>query len=89
MSFDFITKNDLEQFRLKIIEDIDNILKENLKLSDERPVGYKTADAKRILKCSTNKLISLRISRRIRTKKIGGTLYYNKEDIKNLLEEGC
>ncbi|MBN8788546.1 MAG: helix-turn-helix domain-containing protein [Terrimonas sp.] len=88
MSIDFITRNDLEQFRLKITEDISKILKENLRLSNEKPVGYKTTDARKILNCSTNKLVSLRISRRIRTKKIGGTLYYNKDDIKNLLEEG-
>jgi len=41
-----------------------------------------------MLGCSVNKLVSLRISRKLRTKKIGGTVYYNKEDIKALLEEG-
>jgi hypothetical protein len=30
----------------------------------------------------------LPIDKKIRFKKIGGTLYYNKEDIKRLLEEG-
>lgn len=88
MFIDYITKNDLEQFRIKIMQDISGMLKENTQLRNEPPVGYKTADAKRMLNCSTNKLASLRVSRKIRTKKIGGTLYYNKDDIKNLLEEG-
>ncbi|MFT3947160.1 MAG: helix-turn-helix domain-containing protein [Agriterribacter sp.] len=88
MSNDYITKIDLEQFRIKIMEDINRLFKDSLRLSNEKPVGYKTSDAKKLLNCSTNKLVSLRINRKIRTKKIGGTLYYNKDDIKNLLEEG-
>jgi len=50
--------------------------------------GYKTKDVRRILGCSVNKLVSLRIARKIRWKKIGGTVYYSPEDVKRLLEEG-
>jgi len=88
MFIDTVTKEDLEKFRIKLLEDIRGVLKENLNAQIENPVGYKTTDARKILNCSANKLVSLRISRKLRTKKIGGTLYYNKEDIKNLLEEG-
>ena len=88
MYSDSALKEMLEQFRQKIMNDIKQILKNNLNPPHDNSAGYKTTDVRKMLKCSTNKLISLRINRKLRTKKIGGTLYYNKEDIKVLLEEG-
>lgn len=32
--------------------------------------------------------MALRIAQKIRVKKVGGTLYYNKQDVKKLVEEG-
>ncbi|MGN6493415.1 MAG: helix-turn-helix domain-containing protein [Agriterribacter sp.] len=85
---EIVTKNDLENFRLRLIADIEQLLKKNIQKSEEKLEGYKTADARKILNCSANKLVSLRVARKIRSKKIGGTIYYNKADIKILLEEG-
>ncbi|WP_414709897.1 helix-turn-helix domain-containing protein [Puia sp.] len=50
--------------------------------------GYRTRDVRKILGCSVNKLVSLRTSRKLRWKKIGGTVYYCREDVRRLLEEG-
>ena len=83
-----MTKEDLELFRIQLLQDIKNIVCGVIKPVTEKPEGYKTADVRKMLGCSVNKLVSLRISRKIRTKKIGGTVYYNKDDIKQLLEEG-
>lgn len=88
MPFDIITKDDLENFRRKLIADIEALLKQSFRTVEQRPEGFKTADARKILNCSLNKLVSLRINGKIRTKKIGGTLYYNNSDLKALLEEG-
>lgn len=46
------------------------------------------SDVRKILGCSINKLQLLSVSRKIRTKKIGGTLYYNIEDISKLIHTG-
>ena len=73
---------------MRLLNDIREIVKEPMQLHSLTPEGYKTADVRRMLGCCVNKLVSLRISRRLRTKKIGGTLYYNRDDIKRLLEEG-
>jgi hypothetical protein len=69
------------------LKDIQEIIAKNKDSTDSKPEGYKTAQVRGILGCSVNKLVSLRTTRKIRVKKIGGTLYYNKEDIKRLLEE--
>lgn len=88
MAFEFITRDDLEAFRQKLLNDIREIVREPVAPASLTPEGYKTTDVRKMLGCSFNKLVSLRVTRRLRTKKIGGTLYYNRDDIKKLLEEG-
>jgi len=88
MAVEILTKDDLESFRILLLKEIKIFLQSQLKVQGESPEGYKTSDVRKILGCSVNKLVSLRINRKLRTKKIGGTVYYNKEDIRNLLEQG-
>jgi hypothetical protein len=88
MGIEIVTKEDLEVFRIKLLGNIREILLDQQKAIPVKPEGYKTADVRKILGCSVNKLVSLRVSRNLRTKKIGGTIYYNVEDVKRLLEEG-
>lgn len=88
MSIEIVTKEDLHMFRLQLLEDLKCLFAQQLQPTSARIEGYKTADVRKILGCSINKLTSLRITRKLRVKKIGGTLYYNKDDVKKLLEEG-
>lgn len=88
MLFEFVTPEDLEVFRVGLLNDIKQIIREPTARIGQKLEGYKTSDVRKMLGCSVNKLVSLRITRKLRTKKIGGTLYYNRDDIKRLLEEG-
>lgn len=88
MSVEIVTKEDLRSFRVQLMNDIKEILSQSLQTKSVNIHGYKTSDVRKILGCSVNKLVSLRISRKLRTKKVGGTLYYNKDDIRKLVEEG-
>ena len=85
---DLVTKDDLQSFRTLLMNDMKEILNERLQLKIESLHGYKTSEVREILGCSVNKLVSLRVKRNLRTKKVGGTLYYNKDDIRKLVEEG-
>lgn len=88
MSVEILTKDDLLAFRNLLLGDLRQLLKEAAAGQPEPIEGYKTKHVRRILGCSVNKLVSLRVNRKIRTKKVGGTLYYNKDDVKRLLHEG-
>ncbi len=88
MGVDIVTREDLQAFRMQLLEDIKSLLQQGRETSLVNVEGYKTANVRKILGCSVNKLVSLRVARKIRTKKIGGTVYYNKEDVKRLVEEG-
>ena len=88
MAVEIVTKEDLQVLRVQLINDIKTIL-----LSQPPPVnqvieGYKTADVRKILGCSVNKLVSLRVARKVRWKKVGGTVYYNREDVRRLVDDG-
>lgn len=88
MSVEIVTKEDLQEFRIQLINDLKTIIIQTRQPANENIEGYKTSHVRKILGCSVNKLVALRISRKLRMKKIGGTNYYNKEDVKRLLEEG-
>lgn len=89
MAVEIVTKEDLQAFRAQLLRDIkDLLITHAFPFSKQRVEGYKTKDVRRILGCSVNKLVSLRQARKIRCKKVGGTVYYNKEDVRKLVEEG-
>lgn len=88
MGIDIVTKDDLLVFRNSLLTDLSQVIRDALGQIPESPEGYKTKHVRAILGCSVNKLVALRIARKIRVKKVGGTLYYNKEDVKKLVQEG-
>jgi helix-turn-helix protein len=89
MSVEIISKKDLVEFRIQLLNDIKEIIRqEKLIANSSGPkCGYKTKQVKAMLQCCTNTLNNLRVDRKLRTKKIGGSLYYNPDDIKKILEE--
>lgn len=83
---DFITKEDLEQFRQRLLTDIREIVKP---VPAETPKPWlKSYEVRRMLGISNGTLQNLRIQRKIRYSKIGGLLFYRHEDILKLLDAG-
>jgi len=87
MSLEIVTKDELEVFRLRLLEDIrETIIVQQLN-TVVKPEGHKTACVRRMPDCPVNKLVPLRVCKKLRPKKIGGTPYYNQADVKRLLDE--
>jgi hypothetical protein len=78
-----VTKEDLEQFRIQLLEDIRQILISK----DQKPAKpwLKNDEVKKLLDISTNTIQRLRVSGKLRFSKVGGTHYYRYEDIEKLL----
>lgn len=85
---EIVTSEDLRMFKQELFAELRKLISEAVGTMPEPVEGYKTKHVREILGCSTNKLVSLRITRKIRVKKVGGTLYYNKEDVRKLMEQG-
>ena len=86
MAIEVVTKEDLQQFRIQLINDIRQLIGSTEKTSDKQ--GLKNAEVKKILNISSNTIQRLRIAGKLRSSKIGGVHYYRYADIEKMLNEG-
>ena len=78
-----MTKDDLEEFRVKLLSEIKEILK--IQEVKSFPRSIKTKQVLEILEISAGKLQQMRIAGELTYKKVGGTYYYNYNEVKRLL----
>lgn len=83
MAAEIITKEDLNEFREILLNDIKALLG---KLPNESSKWLKSYQVKNLLKISPGTLQNLRVNGTLRFSKIGGILYYKYEDIMRVLE---
>jgi hypothetical protein len=83
MSAEIITREDLEQFRVRLLSDLKGVISES---KNESLKGWlKSSEVLSYLKIGTSKLQSLRITGKLVSSKIGGVHYYKLEDIERML----
>lgn len=82
MALEVLTKEDLQQFKNELLEDIKNLF--HIRTTEQK-LWLKSSEVKELLKCSSGTLQTLRINGTLRYSRIGGTLYYNYQDIEKLL----
>jgi len=83
MATEIITKEDLDQFGIKLLDDIRKLLG---KTADEPKKWLKSYQVRNMLKISPGTLQNLRVNGTLNYTKIGGILFYSYEDIQKLLE---
>jgi hypothetical protein len=83
MATEIITKEDLDEFRELLLNDIKVLLG---KSPSDHPKWLKSYQVKNLLKISPGTLQNLRVNGTLRFTKIGGILYYKYEDIIKVLE---
>lgn len=81
-----VTKDDLRQFGLALINEIREIIK-----ADEgeqiHPEWLKSRVVRKLLDMSAGSIQALRITGKVRFKKVLGSYYYNKIDLQNLFNK--
>lgn len=84
MEIEFVTASELESFRIKLLEDILKLIKENT----NTPLNewLKSHEVMEILGVSPGTLQNLRNNGTLPFSKIGGILFYASADIQELLE---
>jgi Helix-turn-helix domain len=83
MSMTIITKEDLEEFRVRLLDDIRQII--TPKEAKLIKPWLKNAEVMKFLEISANTLQRLRVSGKLSASKVGGIHYYRYEDIEKLL----
>ena len=79
-----ITKEDLQQFRIQLLNDIRQLLM-SLVAKPAKP-WLKNSEVRKMLNISSNTIRRLRISGKLRYSKVGGIYYYRYEDIEKLMD---
>lgn len=82
MAAEIITKEDLAEFETRLIEKFKNILGQS---TDQPRRWLRSAQVRKMLNISPNTLTSLRINGIIKFTRVGGIMYYNQEDIEQML----
>jgi hypothetical protein len=83
MGLEVITKEDLQQFRTQLINDLRELLiPKEAKLV--KP-WLRNSEVMKLLNISANTVQRLRIAGKLRSNKVGGIHYYRYEDIEKLL----
>jgi hypothetical protein len=83
MAIEVITKEDLQQFRHQLLDDIKSILSSK---PQEQKEWLKSFEVRKLLKISPGTLQNLRVNGTLSYTKIGSIIYYNYQDIEKLLE---
>ncbi|MFA7636131.1 MAG: helix-turn-helix domain-containing protein [Monoglobales bacterium] len=85
MSAQIITLDDLYEFKTQLLEDIRTILNNQKDITTKK--WLKSAEVRKLLNISPGTLQTLRINGTLPYTKIGGTMYYNLNDIEKLLNK--
>lgn len=86
MAVEVITKEDLQAFRLQLLEDLEGVVR---KIKDEQTQkGWlRNQDLKKMLGVSDGTLFTLRQSGKLRASKIGNLYFYQREDVEKMLKQ--
>jgi hypothetical protein len=83
MAIEVITKDDLMEFRQELLKEISGLIN---KTPQQTQNWLRSNEVRKLLNISAGTLQNLRINRTLTFSKIGGTIYYNNDDIMNLLD---
>ncbi|WP_313266871.1 helix-turn-helix domain-containing protein [Epilithonimonas vandammei] len=83
MIVNLITKEDLQEFRTELLEDLQNLFQ--IKISQQK-LWLRSSEVKALLKISSGTLQNLRSNGNLSYTRVGGTLYYNYKDIEEMLK---
>lgn len=86
MKVEIVTKEDLQEFRMQLLADIKQLLDQNPETAE--PVQWlRSGETRKILKLSPASLQNLRVQGKLNPVKIGGSWYYNRDEIQALFRK--
>ena len=85
MTYEIITQEDLQKFRLQLLDDLTRILSGGVQ-SQSTKEWLRSSEVRKMLGISHGTLQNLRIKNILPYRKIGGLMYYKHQDILRLLE---
>ena len=85
MATEIITTEDLQEFKLELLKELEKLLKAMNGQACKK--WLKSPDVRKLLNISPGTLQNLRVNGTLPYTKIGGVIYYAYEDIQKMLKE--
>lgn len=88
---EIVTKDDLRQFGLVLLDKIKIVIQENAfaQTKSPQPEWLKSKSVRKMLDISAGSVQNLRMTQKVRFKKVLGSYYYNKEDLEKLFSDAA
>lgn len=84
MLIDIITKEDIQQLKTELLEEIKKLLVPKV---SEQKLWLRSSEVKELLQISSGTLQNLRVNGILSYTRVGGTIYYNYKDIEEMLKK--
>lgn len=85
MSVEIITKEDLRMFRIQLLDELRQMIRQPEKKEEKE--WLRSKEVQKLLGISAGTLQNYRINGTLPYKKVGGILYYKKSDISYVMDE--
>ena len=85
MKIEVLPIEDLQAFRAQLLNDIKELLSKKINERNLKPL-IKSNEVRKLLSISPGTLHNLRITGKIKSKKIGNLHYYKQEEIEKLMD---
>lgn len=85
MTYEIITKEDLQKFRLQLLEDLSRMLS-GVVQPPQNKEWLRSSEVRKMLGISHGTLQNLRVRNVLPYRRVGGLMYYKYNDILKLLE---
>lgn len=83
MAIEVVTKEDLHEFRNLLLDDLQKLIHTK---PQKQKQWLKSSEVRQMLKISPGTLQNLRVNGTLSFTKIGGTIFYNYDDIEAMIE---
>lgn len=86
---EIVTKEDLRQFGLLLLDKMRNIIQEATRVETEisQQEWLKSKAVRKLMDMSAGSVQNLRVAQKVRYKKVLGSYYYNKQDLQKLFSD--
>jgi hypothetical protein len=86
MKIDIVTMEELQQFKTEFIREMRSLIIDNK--PTQTTEWLRSIEVRKMLNISPGTLQNLRVSGTVPFKKIGGSMYYNKQEIEKMMKGG-
>jgi hypothetical protein len=84
MKIDIVTMDELQQFKTEFIQEMKNLIVDNK--PKQTTAWLRSTEVRKMLNISPGTLQNLRVNGTLPFRKIGGSMYYNKQEIEKIMK---